>query len=121
MARLTRVAFAPSAARQTTVSAIDSETVIQRRRFAVCFTESSFNSGGSMRSIGTVVAILLLLAHGGAIQRAADDASVNRFTIHVADADLADLKARLARARFPDEIPGSDWTYGTSRAYLESL
>jgi pimeloyl-ACP methyl ester carboxylesterase len=75
-----------------------------------------------MRRIGTVVAIFLLTAGGGGVApRAADDASVSRFTIRVADADLADLKARLARARLPDEIPGSEWTYGTSRAYLESL
>jgi len=73
-----------------------------------------------MRRIGTVLAIFLLVACVAA-GRAADDASVTRFSIHVADADLADLKARLARARFPDEIPGSEWTYGTSRAYLESL
>jgi pimeloyl-ACP methyl ester carboxylesterase len=74
-----------------------------------------------MRPIGTVVAIFFVLSSAGVVPRAADETSVARFTIHVADADLADLKARLARARFPDEIPGSDWTYGTSRAYLESL
>jgi epoxide hydrolase len=74
-----------------------------------------------MRPIATVVAIFLLVAPSGGVTRAAEDTSVNRFAIHVADADLADLKARLARARLPDEIPGSDWTYGTSRAYLESL
>jgi epoxide hydrolase len=75
-----------------------------------------------MRSIGPIVAIFLLAARGGGpLPRAADDAAIAPFAIHVADADLADLKARLARARFPDEIPGSDWGYGTSRAYLESL
>ena len=76
---------------------------------------------GSMRRIGTGVAIFLLTARGGAVAPTADDPAVSRFTIHVADADLADLKARLGRTRFPDEIPGSGWTYGTSRAYLESL
>ena len=73
-----------------------------------------------MRPSPTLVAIFLL-AGAGVVPRAADDARITPFTIHVADADLADLNARLARARFPDEIPGSDWTYGTSRAYLESL
>ncbi|SHN69862.1 epoxide hydrolase family protein [Bradyrhizobium erythrophlei] len=47
------------------------------------------------------------------------------FTLHVADADIADLKARLARTRFPDSAPGealSDpWAYGTDVAYLRSL
>ena len=74
-----------------------------------------------MRPIATRVAIFLVLACSGAAPRAADDIAVSRFTIHAADADLADLKARLARARLPDEIPGTDWTYGTSRAYLEPL
>ena len=74
-----------------------------------------------MRPIPTLVAIFLLAAAGGVVPRAADDGRITPFTIHVADADLADLKARLSRARFPDEIPGSDWTYGTSRVYLESL
>src|SRR5262249_16947963 len=79
------------------------------------------HSGGSMRRIWTLVAIFLLMARGAAVPHAADDLSVVPFRIHVADADLADLKARLARARLPDEIRGSGWTYGTSRAYLESL
>ncbi|HJZ72017.1 MAG TPA: epoxide hydrolase [Vicinamibacterales bacterium] len=74
-----------------------------------------------MRRIWTLVAIFLLMARGAAVPHAADDLSVVPFRIHVADADLADLKARLARARLPDEIRGSGWTYGTSRAYLESL
>ena len=74
-----------------------------------------------MRPIRTVIAIFLLTAAAGVRPRAADDARIVPFTIRVADADLADLKARLARARFPDEIPGTGWTYGTSRAYLESL
>jgi len=34
---------------------------------------------------------------------------------------LADLKQRLARARFPGEIPGSNWDYGTNLAYLKEL
>ena len=73
-----------------------------------------------MRPIRTVIAIFLLTA-AAVHPRAADDASIVPFTIRVENADLADLKARLARARFPDEIPGTEWTYGTSRAYLESL
>jgi len=74
-----------------------------------------------MRPIRTILAIFLLTAAAGVRPRAADDVRSVPFTIRVADADLADLKARLARARFPDEIPGTGWTYGTSRAYLESL
>lgn len=43
------------------------------------------------------------------------------FTIQVKDEVLADLKERLARARFPDEIPGTAWDYGTNLDYLKAL
>ena len=43
------------------------------------------------------------------------------FTLRVPDADLADLKARLARTRLPDQAPGAPWAYGTDVAYLQSL
>src|SRR2546423_10972236 len=46
---------------------------------------------------------------------------VEPFRIAVPDAVLADLRERLARTRFPDEIPGSGWTYGTNLAYLRDL
>jgi pimeloyl-ACP methyl ester carboxylesterase len=46
---------------------------------------------------------------------------VEPFRIAVPDAVLADLHERLARTRFPDEIPGSGWTYGTNLAYLREL
>src|SRR6201981_2792244 len=44
-----------------------------------------------------------------------------RFTLHVADADIADLKQRLARSRFPDTAPGEAWAYGTDVAYMRTL
>ncbi|HEV8640145.1 MAG TPA: alpha/beta fold hydrolase [Methylomirabilota bacterium] len=43
------------------------------------------------------------------------------FRIHVADEVLADLRARLGRVRWPDEIPGAGWRYGTDLAYLKEL
>jgi epoxide hydrolase len=43
------------------------------------------------------------------------------FKIHVEDAVLADLKERLSRARFPDELEGAGWTYGTNLDYLKQL
>lgn len=43
------------------------------------------------------------------------------FTLHVADAAITDLRARLARTRYPDEPPLPAWSTGTSVAYLESL
>ena len=46
---------------------------------------------------------------------------VEPFRIHVPDATLADLRERLARTRFPDEIAGGGWTYGTNLSYLRDL
>jgi pimeloyl-ACP methyl ester carboxylesterase len=43
------------------------------------------------------------------------------FRIHVPDAVLDDLRERLARVRWPDEIPGSGWTYGTDLATMKDL
>ena len=47
--------------------------------------------------------------------------AVRPFKIHVDDSALADLKQRLARTRFPGEISGSSWDYGTDLAYLKDL
>ena len=47
--------------------------------------------------------------------------SAHPFRLHVADAAIDDLRARLARTRFPDQAPGEPWAYGTDVAYLERL
>ena len=52
---------------------------------------------------------------------ATDPEAVRPFTIAVPDDVLDDLRMRLARTRLPDQIPGTDWDYGTNRAYLEEL
>jgi len=43
------------------------------------------------------------------------------FTIRVDDSVLADLRTRLERVRWPDEIPASDWRYGTDLLYMKEL
>src|SRR6267142_5813384 len=43
------------------------------------------------------------------------------FTITIADDVLTDLRARLTRVRWPDNIPGAGWQYGTDLAYLKQL
>ena len=42
-------------------------------------------------------------------------------TIDVPDAVLDDLDRRLEATRWPDEIPGVDWDYGTSLGYVQEL
>jgi Epoxide hydrolase N terminus len=43
------------------------------------------------------------------------------FKIDVPQGALDDLKARLARVRWPDEISGQAWQFGTDLLYLKSL
>ena len=56
-----------------------------------------------------------------AVRPAQAAAAVTPFRIAVPEAVLADLRERLTRTRFPDEIEGSGWTYGTNLAYLREL
>jgi pimeloyl-ACP methyl ester carboxylesterase len=43
------------------------------------------------------------------------------FRIDIPQADLDDLSDRLARTRWPDELPGVGWSYGVSKDYLAEL
>lgn len=47
--------------------------------------------------------------------------SAQPFTIQIDDAILNDLKQRLQRTRWPDEIPDSGWDHGTNLDYLKQL
>jgi pimeloyl-ACP methyl ester carboxylesterase len=50
-----------------------------------------------------------------------NDTAITPFEIHIPDEDIADLKARLAKARLPAQIPGTAWEYGTNAEYLKEL
>jgi pimeloyl-ACP methyl ester carboxylesterase len=50
---------------------------------------------------------------------ASDD--LRPFRVDVPEAVLDDLRDRLARTRWPDQIPGTGWDYGTDLAYLQDL
>ncbi|MYA37366.1 MAG: epoxide hydrolase [Gammaproteobacteria bacterium] len=47
--------------------------------------------------------------------------SIVPFQVGVPQAELDDLRNRLANTRLPDQIPGTSWEYGTERGYLEEL
>ena len=47
--------------------------------------------------------------------------AVQPFSVSVPDAVLTDLSQRLSETRWPDEVPGSGWRYGTELAYLREL
>jgi pimeloyl-ACP methyl ester carboxylesterase len=46
---------------------------------------------------------------------------IQPFRIDVPQADLDDLRDRLARTRWPDELPGVGWDYGVPLGYLKEL
>ena len=79
-------------------------------------------------AVGVVVATLafasfrdVLFAQAPASDPAGNSSVVVPFTIRVPDAVLTDLKQRLSRARFGDEMPNAGWDYGTNVAYLKVL
>ena len=47
--------------------------------------------------------------------------AIEPFTINIEDAVLDDLRDRLARTRFPDQIEGTGWDYGIPIDYLREL
>ena len=46
---------------------------------------------------------------------------IRPFRIDVSDADLDDLRARLARTRWPDELPGAGWSYGVALDFVKEM
>jgi pimeloyl-ACP methyl ester carboxylesterase len=51
----------------------------------------------------------------------ATDASIRPFRISVPQAKLNDLRERLARTRWPSELPGLGWSRGVPPGYLKEL
>jgi pimeloyl-ACP methyl ester carboxylesterase len=47
--------------------------------------------------------------------------AVTRFRIAVPDADLDELRAAILRTRWPDQVDGAGWEYGTELGYLREL
>ncbi|WP_327582214.1 epoxide hydrolase [Nonomuraea sp. NBC_00507] len=46
---------------------------------------------------------------------------IRPFRLETDPAELADLRARLERVRWPDEVPGLGWSYGVPLAHLQGL
>ncbi len=61
------------------------------------------------------------LALGVVSSSQAQSSRARPFSIAVPDAVLADLHDRLARTRWPDQLPGTGWDYGTDTAYMQEL
>src|SRR4029450_2347485 len=58
---------------------------------------------------------------GGSLMADASDAEIRPFRIAVPDEDLDGLRQRLARTRWPDELPGTGWSRGVPLGYLKEL
>jgi epoxide hydrolase len=50
-----------------------------------------------------------------------ESAEIRPFRIGIPPADLDDLNDRLARTRWPDELPGTGWERGVPMGYLKEL
>ena len=46
---------------------------------------------------------------------------IRQFRIEVPESDLEDLRNRLARTRWPDELPGVGWSYGVPLGYVKDM
>jgi pimeloyl-ACP methyl ester carboxylesterase len=46
---------------------------------------------------------------------------IRPFTVSIPQPALDDLRARLARTRWPDEVGGAGWDYGANLAYMREL
>jgi hypothetical protein len=49
------------------------------------------------------------------------ETGIRPFRIDIPQADLDDLRARLARTRWPDQLPGVGWDYGIALEYVKEL
>jgi pimeloyl-ACP methyl ester carboxylesterase len=49
------------------------------------------------------------------------DAAIHPFRVEIPQADLDDLHDRLARTRWPSEVPGAGWSRGVPLGYLKDL
>jgi len=46
---------------------------------------------------------------------------ITPYSIHIPNKDLQDLRSRLERTRWPDEVTGAGWAYGANLAYMQEL
>jgi pimeloyl-ACP methyl ester carboxylesterase len=67
------------------------------------------------------LSLLLLLTTSPTMAQTPTDTAIFPFEIDIPQADIDDLKARLANARLPAQIPGTGWEYGTNAEYLKDL
>jgi pimeloyl-ACP methyl ester carboxylesterase len=66
-------------------------------------------------------ALLAILLVVPALAVTAEDGDIRPFRIRIEDDVLQDLKDRLAKTRWPDEIDAAGWDYGVPLGYMREL
>jgi hypothetical protein len=61
------------------------------------------------------------LRSAGVSRAGTSDDQIRPFRIEIPQEDLDDLRERLARTRWPDDLPGEDWSRGVPVSYLQEL
>lgn len=83
-----------------------------------------------IRTIGAIARLTALLAsvlacfasYGQtATGSQTEEHAVQEFSINISDEAISDLQSRLARTRFPDQLEGTSWQYGTEKNTLSEL
>ena len=67
------------------------------------------------------ITIGFLAGNSGAQSSAESGQIVERFAIDISQTVLEDLDGRLARTRWPDQLPGTGWDYGADTLYMREL
>jgi pimeloyl-ACP methyl ester carboxylesterase len=83
--------------------------------------QASINRREFIKVSVTAIAATAGLSRLGKAQTMANQDSVKPFKIEVPDAVLKDLRERLAKTRFPDQLEEVGWSYGTDLSYLKEL
>jgi len=78
--------------------------------------ENAIDRRSALKLIGAAGAWPALAPTVGVAQ-----ADISRFTVHVSDDELADLRRRLSNIRWPPDATGKPWSMGTDRAYMQQL
>jgi len=94
-------------------------TLVSRRQFILA---AAATGGAGMLSAG----LWPISAHGSSDQAAefvlpTATKDISPFKVHVPQAELDDLKERLANARWPDKEPVTDWSQGVPLAKAQAL
>jgi len=59
--------------------------------------------------------------HPGAFEKIMEHGPVTPFSVHIEESALADLRRRLAAARWPDELAAEPWAYGADMKTLRRM